>query len=921
MRPIKLTVSAFGPYAKKHEIELSKLGENGLYLITGDTGAGKTTIFDAITYALYGEPSGNSREVSMLRSKYADDDTPTEVELIFSYAGKVYTVKRNPEYMRKKKSGEGYTSQSAGAQLIFPDGRAETQAKTVKKCIEEILGVNREQFCQIAMIAQGDFLKLLLAKTEDRQKIFREIFKTSIYRGFQDRVKTESACVGKERDNAKNSVSQYISGILCDEDNTLSIDVEKAKNGEMLTEEVVGLLERLIDEDRRLAEALRDEAAQADKKLYDLTAVLTKAQEQKKTSAELDGAKAYLAENEPKLEILKTALDNAKEKNDEAERLSKEISQIETELPIYDEAEEKKRAINDLRAILAADINNRDRTEKIIAELKGQTASLREEQKILENAAEEKTRLMREKEKEEQRRAAAAELRKDLGSLKRLCDEYRLAKDRYTKAAEKADSSLRDALEKRRAFNNEQAGIMAASLTDGEPCPVCGSLCHPSKAVKSENAPTQAQVESAEEAAQRAQQQANNESARAAEIRGNVTISEAAVKRKISEQLGECDISEAVSKTDRLIEETDKTIEKLSVQIGTEELRVKKKADIDSIIPKKEEELEKRSEEIALLKEKISSEEAREAEMVKQSGELAKKMRFESRAQAQNAIGEIAQKRLEIKKAVEEAEKRYSEHDKALAQLRARIDQLNKLLSDGESIDEEEKLRERSELTVRRNELSDKTERITHRLSTNETVLENILKKSDELMRLDKKWTWVNSLSNTANGNISGKEKIMLETYIQMTYFDRILRRANIHLMKMSGGKYELKRREEAENLRSQSGLELDVTDHYNGSTRSVKSLSGGESFIASLSLALGLSEEIQASAGGIRLDSMFVDEGFGSLDEDTLQQAMRALYSLTEGNRLVGIISHVSELRREIDRQIVVKKEKSGGSTVSVLV
>ena len=186
MRPIKLIMSAFGPYAGRQEIDLGKLGDRGLYLITGDTGAGKTTIFDAITYALYGEPSGQNRDASMLRSKYAEGETPTEVELTFLHAGKEYTVRRNPEYIRKKSRGTGETKQLAGAELKLPDGRVETKTTAVTNKIKEILGVDKEQFCQIAMIAQGDFLKLLLADTRDRQAHFREIFRTQIYETFQE---------------------------------------------------------------------------------------------------------------------------------------------------------------------------------------------------------------------------------------------------------------------------------------------------------------------------------------------------------------------------------------------------------------------------------------------------------------------------------------------------------------------------------------------------------------------------------------------------------------------------------------------------------------------------------------------------------------------------------------------------------------
>ena len=243
------------------------------------------------------------------------------------------------------------------------------------------------------------------------------------------------------------------------------------------------------------------------------------------------------------------------------------------------------------------------------------------------------------------------------------------------------------------------------------------------------------------------------------------------------------------------------------------------------------------------------------------------------------------------------------------------------MLESSQKVDVQAQQQRSEELTRQRSEASQTQKTIHARLVTNKTALENMQEKAADLEKLEKRYTWVRALSNTVNGNLAGKEKVALETYIQMTFFDRILQRANVRLLVMSGGQYELKRRREAENNRSQSGLELDVIDHYNGSQRSVKSLSGGESFKASLSLELGLSDEIQSAAGGIRLDTMFVDEGFGSLDEESLQQAIRALTGLTEGNRLVGIISHVAELKEKIDKQIVVTKDKSGGSRVEILV
>ena len=301
--------------------------------------------------------------------------------------------------------------------------------------------------------------------------------------------------------------------------------------------------------------------------------------------------------------------------------------------------------------------------------------------------------------------------------------------------------------------------------------------------------------------------------------------------------------------------------------------------------------------------------------------ELKKKLSFSAKEEAVKEIENLNTRKSAVEEAIKTAADEYSECEKTIAGYMAAIDEAAKILNGRIECDAEKERKSLSENLERRGILSDKKQSAMTRITANRGVLDNILAKSEEASEIEKKWTWVRALSNTANGNISGKEKIMLETFIQMTYFDRIIERANTRLVVMTDGQYELKRRAKAENNRSQSGLELDVIDHYNGSERSVKTLSGGESFKASLALALGLSDEIQSSAGGIKLDTMFVDEGFGSLDETSLQQAMRALAGLTEGNRLVGIISHVAELKERIDKQIVVTKEKTGGSTVKIIV
>lgn len=918
MKPVKLTVSAFGPYAKKQEIRFSDLPENGLYLITGDTGAGKTTIFDAITYALYGEASGENRHVSMLRSKYADEETLTEVELEFLYGGKIYTVKRNPDYQYKK--GKEIKNKKADACLTYPDGRVETKTKNVTKCVEEILGLNKDQFSRIAMIAQGDFLKLLLAGTAERQQIFREIFKTKIYRTFQEKLSREASSVAHERERAKSSVSQYINGILCSEDDVRSMDLRKAQNGEMLTEDVMVLLSELIDSDTSKGEIIKDEISKAEKEIEILTAAITKAQEQAKTALELENSKKALPEKESELEKLKEVLEAEKARNPERDNLEKSISLIEAELPMYDELGEKKEKIEGLRDAVVTEMKAESTAQTKNEELKKTIQDLREELRSLGDAGEAKAKLTQEKEKAEERVKAAQELEDDLKALQKLCEKYYKARDAYAASAKKAEILKTDAENKRRAFNDEQAGIMAETLSEGEPCPVCGSVTHPSKAVKSQNAPSQSQVEDAEEKALTAQKKANDDSAAAAEIRGKVTSDEANVKRKIAELIGECSVSDAVQKAGEIKSEAEKQAEQLKLRIAEEEKRATRKLEAEKELPEKEKLLAESADSIIKIKEKISTLKAQGTEMKKSLEELSGRLKFESRKLAEKEISDLKAKSEAMKKSLEQAENNCAEKDRQIAALKAAISQLEKLLENSEAADAEKLARERNTLSEKKSALSAQLEKIAVRLSANRIAKKNISEKSDELTKLDTKWKWVKALSDTACGDITGKDRVTLETYIQKTCFERILRRANIHFMKMSGGKYDLKRSEATADRRIQSGLELDVIDHYNGSIRSVKSLSGGESFIASLSLALGLSEEIQASAGGVRLESMFVDEGFGSLDEETLSQAMKALHSLTEGSRVVGIISHVAELRREIDNQIVVKKEKSGGSVVSIV-
>ena len=921
MRPLKLTMTAFGPYAGKEEIDFARLGASGLYLITGDTGAGKTTIFDAITYALFGQASGPNREPGMLRSKYADPYARPGVELTFLYGGKEYTVRRTMDYRRKKLKGDGYTDAPGEAELELPDGRTEKKEKEVTARITEILGVNREQFCQIAMIAQGDFMKILLEDTGKRRDHFREIFRTHVYRDFQERLKGETQKVDRERSEQKNAVQIHMKRIACPENDPLEVDAEKARKGEMLTEQAVDLIGRIVEKDAGLRDRLADEEKALEEQIGALDRMIGRAENQRKAKANREAARKALEERTGRRQALAEALETEKGREPETEKKSGELTLIRDEMPEYETLERKQAELAGAEGGLRKKEEDIARLRKRGEDLNGELEKLRGEQAELKQAADRSAELSVEQERIQALQRGLLGLKAELEALPGKRERLKKAQDGYLQARENAESCRRTAEEMRRAFNNEQAGILAEKLEEGEPCPVCGSVHHPRKAVKSQDAPDEARVRKAEQDARKAQQLETEASGAAAAERTKVAEAENGVRARTEELLGESGGEDPERLVREKLGETEGRLPEIRAALQAEKARRERADALDRLIPDKEKERTAGTEALNGALRDYEAEKARiETERKALAGQK-EKLRFPDLTAARAAADSLDREIRERKKALESAQKAADDCDKEIRELEGRINEADRLLQEDEVTDPEAKAREREELAQRKTETGSRRGAAERRIETNREVLRNVGDASESLAELDRKWQWMKALSDTANGTLAGKQHVMFETWIQTTFFDRILRRANIHLLQMSGGKYELVRRETPEKNVGQSGLDLDVLDHANGSRRNVRTLSGGESFIASLSLALGLSEEIQMSAGGIRLDTMFVDEGFGTLDEEMLQQAMRALNSLSETNRLIGIISHVAELRRAIDRQIVVRRERSGGSTVEPIV
>lgn len=919
MRPIKLTIAGFGPYAGTQELDFSQLGTGGLYLITGDTGAGKTTIFDAVTYALYGEPSGDSRTVSMLRSKYADPGAPTFVELVFFCNGKVYTIRRSPEYQRAKSRGEGTTKQVAEVLLTYPDGRTVTRQKDVDISIREIVGLNREQFSQVAMISQGEFRKLLQAETKDRQKIFRDIFNTSLYVTVQNRLKEQSGALRTQLEQAGLSIRQYIGGMACDENSLLSPEVQKAREGKLPTAEVMVLFEKLLEEDGTVQNALNSALTEIEKKAEAVTASLSRAEAYRSTKRALETNLLLEQATAPKLEQAEISLTAAQATLPQQETLRSEIEKIKLLLPAYEELSRHHKALQDTQRSLNAAKIARQKAHENQQTTRQEIDLMKAEHKSLENIGADKEKLMAQKQNLSDRRNQLQALSVNLETLHR---QQKILQDRqadYLRAEAESTrlGQIYDA--KNRAFLQEQAGIIAGTLMPGVPCPVCGSEHHPCLATISDNAPTEADVKAAKRQYDTAQSITGQAAQTASAQKAKVTTLLEQLQKELDLLIPGTALDTAAAQVQAQTATLCGQITELEAQLAQLKAMENRKLVLDRMIPEKEQALRDAEAALTDADTQIAALETSSVHLQQQIQALQAKLPYPDKATAQKEITLLQSRYQALFDALTKAEKDRADHKEALTGIRAKISQLQEQLAAREETDIVALETEKQAIAAWKREILSKRELVFSRITTNTNARKNISAKEQELTGLEQQYGWMKALSDTANGNLSGKEKIMLETAVQATYFERILERANIRLRKMSAGQYELKRRSSAENKVSQSGLELDIMDYTNASRRSVNTLSGGEAFLASLALALGLSDEVQMSNAGVKLDTLFVDEGFGSLDSESLSKAYRALAALTEGNRLVGIISHVAELKERIDKQIIVTKGPSGSSSARI--
>ncbi len=918
MRPIKLVMSAFGPYKGEVCLDMEKLGKSGLYLITGDTGAGKTTVFDAICFALYGSASGEVRQTNMFRSKYASADTPTFVRMIFEYDGKIYDVKRNPEYLRPAKRGDGFTKQIANAELILPNGTAITKVNEVNDKIKEIIGVDHTQFSQIAMIAQGDFRKLLDCDTNTRKDIFRKIFKTESYKVFEEKIKQQFFDLCEQRKLEKQSTAQYINQLSSDENSTFYYEIQKAKDGEMLTDDIILLTEKLIENDTELKREYDEKFDETSNKITLIKSEITLEKSHQNAKEDYQKTQAKIKECEEKLSSFETALTLSKKKFDESEDISKKVSLLEEKMTKFDELE-------DISSLL---ILKQKETEKTQSQIELSKTKLEKLQQEIEQKNAEKDKLKDSSLLAQKYKTKLFELDKTKSALKELSTKYqeykaqKLLLDTLKKETQEAIEKWKIASEdynaKNNAFLSAQAGIMAQKLEEGQPCPVCGSLSHPNPATLLSSSPSEEDVKLAKTVADKANETANSLSQKSASQKSIVGALDTSV-REIGKKLFDSE-NDIIENAKKLKETVLTELEEVNKSLSESQKNEEKLAALEKELPQKNEILSLLQDEISSLNASLSALKVLTEEKKNSFEKLKSELEFDTKQKSVVKLNEYKALVSFAKNEYENAKKSYDSAKNELSVLNGKKAALEKTLKESESHNIAELSTKLDELTSTQKALDDKRQMLFSRIKLNSDIKEKISENSKTLSLLDKKYLVYCALSNTANGNVSGKEKITLETFVQMKYFDSIISKANIRLLTMTDGQYELVRRSEAQNKRSQVGLDLDVLDHYNGTSRSVGTLSGGESFMASLCLALGLSDEIQSSNGGIKLDTMFVDEGFGSLDGETLDRALGALVSLSQGNRLVGIISHVEALGERIDSKIIVTKERENGSSAKIV-
>jgi exonuclease SbcC len=917
MKPIHLTMSAFGPYASKIEVPLSDLGESGLYLITGDTGAGKTTIFDAIAFALYGEASGDSRDSDMFRSDFAKPHEKTYVELRFLFRGEEYEVIRNPRYTRPKKSGEGVTTENPDATLNMPDGRVITGSSKVTNEISELIGLDRKQFSQIVMIAQGDFLKLLHANTKDKGEIFRKIFNTDSFKQFQNSLKREAISWNSLYQEQKNRILQSMNQISIADDAPEAEHIRSilAEGNVHYLAETMEILTLFSGRDEASLQTIIECIQGMDARIEQLDQSIGRLIEEDKIRQDIKDTSDVLATIKDNLVTAQKAYEQAIAKRPELEKVKEDITTLRNGLPEYDRLAGKQLEQKQVETSLEKVKSGTDTLAGHIEELqKRRTDAISEIEDIgevgeeLERYHAKKKELAVSLEKFSEIEDLHSKFLKVSKKLFKEQAEYRQSADIEKKLTDRYQMA-------NRTYLKNMAGILAEDIQDGEPCPVCGSTEHPAKAHKAQETLNKDEIEALQDKAEVATETLRRLSELAVASNKEKNLLWDQLEKKSAQILDTVEIALIGERLEAAQKDVRQLIRDLEEGIIELEIKQQKKQNLlkeSESCNLKQEDLGKDLEKLKLELDGLAQ---KNSQLIGHIASIKGSLRYDTIESVQLILDEKEEKRDLLIQKLERTEESLNQHERQIKEESSRLKTLEEQIKeDNPAVLKNLKEERLSKDRERQNHLG-KSSDIQERMNRNRGIEEQLRVQEASLRETEEKALIYSNLSDTANGNLSERRKIAFEQYIQSVYLDRILVLANQRLKAMTSGRYTLLRKEEAENLRSQSGLDLDVLDRHTNKMRSVKTLSGGESFKASLALALGMSDVIQQYAGGVQIEAMFVDEGFGSLDQESLSQAIDILVQLSDSDRIIGIISHVTELRERIDKKIIIQKGLQGST------
>lgn len=927
MKPLKLTMSAFGSYAGKNVIDFTGQ-QQGIFLITGDTGAGKTTIFDAITYALYNQTSGGERNGNMMRSQYAQQETETYVELEFLYRGQTYRVRRNPDYKITKTLKNGKIREQKvphSVELTMPDGTVFPEKKNATDAkIIEILGLTADQFSQIVMIAQGDFLKLLYTKSDERKMIFSKLFRTDIYWKIQENLRRKSMEMDEriqENDRAFEQEKSRI--ILLPESEELPLDE---------------LVERLRE---RLKDALKEQNLRR-ANVEELNKKITKYEEINKLFVSLE----KIRQNGKELEARQVESKERRQQIENALKADKVLVAEQQNLRQQQTVEQSVQAIAKMEETLT---NNQEMFEtlktqlqEVEAEQKREAADIQKKMLALEQSFPSYEALQNARSEEQQAKKVWEDLgktseesfhKKEAGiaalkeQQKRQEQVVEQMKKNWEQTSLSASESAKHYEHMYEAFLKEQAGILAENLSAGCPCPVCGSTVHPDPAKLSDHAVTELEVEQAKKTRAAAEEKRDLAyAAFEAEKTEKQKLAQAVEKEEADFVLAQTIAKQQRKEAEQNYVSLQKIAEQIREKLVYPSLAEAKKqyAAMQKALEAAEQEIERKRQKVSELAEAMNTlkgQKLAEEENQKTAKKLAAKTEKEY-AKLLEKSGFVSEETYHLAILPERSRSKLEREEKEYESQCLRQQSEQKLLEkqvSGKTYTDTTELNEQLKAEKQALKEAEKTYMELHTAYENDrSVLQNCAVYLEKGKKLESEDQVIKSLSKTANGRLSGSAKIDFETYIQRQYFKQIIHEANKRLLTMSNHQFILKLKEEANTGRkTNEGLDLSVYSLVTDSERDVKTLSGGESFLAALAMALGLSDIVERSAGAIHPDMMFIDEGFGSLDAQSRQQAIEVLAELAGDSRMVGIISHVTELKEQIDRKLVVSRTDKGSRAV----